>query len=64
MRRRLAILIAASALVVLACSPEATRQREGGLGADPGNHARAIDLHAPYGPTPTPIPAALRPGGR
>ena len=49
MRRRLAILTAAGSLLVLACSPEATRQREGGLGADPGNHARSVELHTPYG---------------
>ena len=64
MRRRLAILTAAGSLLVLACSPEATRQREGGLGGDPGNHARSVELHTPYGPTATPIPAGLRPGGR
>jgi hypothetical protein len=47
MKRR--ALVAASALlaVAIACgSPEATRTRGGGPGADPGNHGAVVQVHA------------------
>lgn len=43
------VLVSAFALVVVvtACaSPEATRTRGGGPGADPGNHGAVVQLHA------------------
>ena len=63
------------ALVALAActSPEATRQRAGGPGADVGNTRSSLDLHAgndPYAGTPVLIPqhgsadVAASPGGR
>ena len=50
------------ALIALAActSPEATRQRAGGAGADVGNHG-GVELHAgaePYAKTPIVVPAA------
>ena len=50
------------AVVALAActSPEATRQRAGGPGADVGNHG-GIELHAgadPYAKTPVLVPQA------
>ena len=46
---RIRVLVTAFALVALvsACaSPEATRTRGGGPGADPGNHGAVVQLHA------------------
>lgn len=52
--RALAALVALLALA--ACtSPEATRQRAGGAGADVGNRGETVELHAgsePYWRTP------------
>jgi hypothetical protein len=45
----LAVLVAAT---VIACSPEATRTRNGGPGADIGNHSRSL----PEPSTAPPIP--------
>ena len=42
--RRLLVL-AVLALAIAACSPEATRARGGGPGADVGNHGSPIRLH-------------------
>ena len=59
--RRARLLILASLVVAgaVACtSPEATRQRAGGPGADVGNHG-PIDIHAgadPYYRTPIAMP--------
>jgi hypothetical protein len=53
-RTRLALLIAALAIAQLACSPEATRTRGGGPGADIGNYS-------PNLPQPSTPPAL--PGG-
>jgi hypothetical protein len=54
-RVRLAWL-ALTALVVAACaSPEATRQRGGGPGADPGNRTAVVQMHEgsrPFHDTP------------
>jgi hypothetical protein len=36
------VLAALVALTMLACSPEATRTRSGGPGADVGNHSRNL----------------------
>ena len=50
MNRALAALLAALLVVtVLACSPEATRTRNGGPGADVGNHSKSLPepSHAP-----------------
>lgn len=65
--RVLTVLVAALA----ACtSPEATRQRAGGPGADVGNRGDSVDLHAgadPYWrtpalmPTPSTTPVAAAP---
>jgi hypothetical protein len=37
--------LAATALLGLACSPEASRARDGGPGADPGNRGSTVELH-------------------
>jgi hypothetical protein len=52
-RRALVILLAAvCAATLIACSPEATRTRNGGPGADIGNHSRSL----PEPSTAPPIP--------
>ncbi len=48
-RRWIRWLILAIALVAIACSPEASRTRGGGPGADIGNKAPEVQLH-PAGP--------------
>jgi hypothetical protein len=54
-KRALATLLAASlAATVLACSPEATRTRNGGRGADVGNYSRSL----PEPSTAPPIPGS------
>jgi hypothetical protein len=54
MRRLVPVLVLAA--VVTACtSPEATRQRAGGRGGDPGNHGDVVQMHEgsdPYWRTP------------
>jgi hypothetical protein len=69
-RRRAAALRAARAMALTALaagllgactSPEATRQRAGGPGADVGNRREPVELHAgaePYYGTPRAIPGA------
>jgi hypothetical protein len=57
-----ALLLALAMLAALAActSPEATRQRAGGPGADVGNRREPIELHAgsdPYYRTPIAMPA-------
>ena len=53
MKRALAMLVAAVMVVaVVACSPEASRSRNGGPGADVGNHSRSM----PEPSTPPPLP--------
>jgi len=51
-RTRLALLAGALAVVLLACSPEATRTRGGGPGADIGNYSPNL----PQPSTPPPLP--------
>jgi hypothetical protein len=51
-----AVLIAAVVVALVGCtSPEATRLRAGGQGADPGNRTRVVRMHEgsrPYHGTP------------
>lgn len=53
---RTALLVVAVLAAALACtSPEATRQRGGGPGADPGNRRAVVQMHEgsrPYYDTP------------
>jgi hypothetical protein len=44
-RRRLALTLGVACMAACA-SPEASRVRGGGPGADPGNHDRVTELHA------------------
>ena len=47
---------------VASASPEATRQRAGGPGADVGNHGRVAQLHEgadPFWHTPRVVPGGL-----
>lgn len=47
MSSRLLVSVCALAAFLLACaSPEATRTRGGGPGADSGNHGAVVQLHA------------------
>jgi hypothetical protein len=59
MARPLALLALLALASLAACtSPEATRQRAGGPGADVGNHGR-VELHEgakPYAGTPVVMP--------
>ena len=54
-------LVAVLLATLGACtSPEATRQRAGGAGADVGNRGASVELHAgadPYWRTPAAMPA-------
>ena len=53
--KRLALLTLACLAAASCASPEATRQRGGGPGADPGNHAAPVKMHEgsrPYWKTP------------
>jgi len=57
--RRLAVWLALGALTAACTSPEATRMREGGRGADPGNQRGVVQLHEgadPYWRTPRQLP--------
>jgi hypothetical protein len=47
--RVLLLVLVAAAMV--ACSPEATRTRGGGAGADIGNRSSEIELHGRVDPT-------------
>jgi hypothetical protein len=51
-------------LALLACtSPESTRTRAGGPGADPGNRRGGVQLHEgadPYWKTPRHVPERMR----
>ncbi len=52
---RLTLLWLAALATLAGCSPEATRQRGGGPGADVGNHDRIVEMHGgsyPYYRTP------------
>ena len=54
-RRLLAILLLVGGLVTGACSPEATRVRNGGPGGDIGNRSAPAEIHGrinPYYETP------------
>jgi hypothetical protein len=58
MWRAIALVAVARAALVACTSPEATRQRAGGPGADVGNHGR-VELHEgakPYAGTPVVMP--------
>ena len=47
MKPRISLLVAALVAIVAACvSPEASRTRGGGPGADRGNHGAVVQLHA------------------
>lgn len=53
--RVLAVLSGVAMLTVACASPEATRVRSGGPGADPGNRTATVELHQgadPYYRTP------------
>ena len=58
----LAITLIVAGVVAAGCSPEATRMRGGGPGADVGNWGRpAVEIHGPLNPyyrTPARNPAA------
>jgi hypothetical protein len=60
MRAAVAVALFLALLGLAACtSPEATRQRAGGAGADVGNRRPSLELHAgnqPYAGTPIVIP--------
>jgi hypothetical protein len=54
-RLALATTLALAAALAACTSPEATRMRSGGPGADPGNHGRVVRMHEgsqPYWHTP------------
>ena len=66
---RLALVLVAATIVSTACSPEATRRRDGGLGADPGNrewiaakpvNPRAADTTMWPGRDPAPVERLAR----
>ena len=62
--RTLALLGLLLAAVSACTSPEATRQRAGGPGADVGNNSGSIQLHAgadPYWKTPSALPTPRTP---
>jgi hypothetical protein len=57
-RSHAALLALAVVAMLAGCSPEATRQRGGGPGADVGNHDRTVEMHegsSPYHDTPRKI---------
>ena len=60
-RRVLSLVLLVVGLALAACSPEATRTRSGGPGADIGNRGPVIDMHgqqSPFYETPRYAPAA------
>jgi hypothetical protein len=62
--KRLALFSFACFAAVSCASPEATRQRGGGPGVDPGNRAEQVKLHEgsrPYWKTPVRIKGELMP---
>jgi hypothetical protein len=64
--RRLAGIVLACAALTACRSPEATRQRGGGPGADPGNRPAQVKMHEgsrPYWNTPRRIEAEGPPLG-
>jgi hypothetical protein len=57
--RPLAIVLALGLATAACTSPEATRQRAGGPGADPGNRRGVVQMHEgsdPYWKTPRRLP--------
>jgi hypothetical protein len=63
-RRALGLALALAGVLVACTSPEATRMRAGGPGADTGNHGRVVQMHegsSPYWRTPRLL--ANRPSG-
>jgi hypothetical protein len=61
------VVVVLSVLTLAACaSPEATRVRAGGPGADVGNRGRVVQMHQgsePFWHTPRVVPA-IPPSGR
>ena len=49
-QRVLALLLLFGSLTLAACSPEATRARSGGPGADMGNRGVDVDMHGRRNP--------------
>jgi len=63
LQRILCLTLLAAGLFISACSPEATRTRSGGPGADIGNRGPVVEMHGrqqPYYETPRYSPAASR----
>jgi hypothetical protein len=59
----LATVLALGAATLACTSPEATRTRAGGPGADPGNRRGVVQLHEgadPYWKTPRHLPERMR----
>lgn len=51
LNRRLApVILIALTLLLAGCTPEGSRERGGGAGADPGNHAFTVDIHGDSDP--------------
>lgn len=48
-----ALVVAGTVVIAAACSPEATRQRDGGPGADPGNKILVLRPVSDPGPVDT-----------
>ncbi len=64
-KTRSALWLAAvlGAMMVAACSPEGSRTRSGGQGADTGNRGLSVEMHGqrnPYFETPRLVPAPAR----
>lgn len=60
---RVVIWLALGVATVACTSPEATRMREGGLGADPGNRRSVVKMHEgaePYWRTPRRLAEGLQ----
>ena len=48
--RVLTVTLIVGGLIVAGCSPEASRTRGGGRGADPGNRGDTVELHGKRAP--------------
>ena len=51
MRWRFGALVLVAVLALTACSPEASRARGGGPGADVGNRKATVQIHGPTNPS-------------
>ncbi len=49
-QRAFALVLLIGSLTLAACSPEATRARSGGPGADQGNRGADVDMHGQRNP--------------